>query len=183
LQIADIGTGSGCLAVALAHEFPAAQVVATDISAAALEVARRNATRHGVADRVTCLEMNLLDGFLPAVIATMLPPNATFDLIVSNPPYIADKEAPQLAREVRDHEPHRALFGGPTGVELYARLIEQTAALLAPGGVVVLELGHNAADRVHPLLDNSAWTNLSITRDLAGIERVLSAERGSRRLT
>ena len=171
LSIADIGTGSGCLAIALAHEFPEARVTATDISAAALEVARRNAIRHGVANRVECVEMNLLDAFLAA-------PSA-FDLIVSNPPYIAYEEAAQLSREVRDHEPHAALFGGPTGVELYARLIEQAAALLAPGGILVLELGHTSAPHVRPLLENDAWTNVSVTHDLAGIERVLAAERVS----
>jgi release factor glutamine methyltransferase len=167
LRIADIGTGSGCLAIALAHEFSNARVTATDISAAALEVARRNATRHSVTHCIQFAQMNLLDGYPPA----------SFDLIVSNPPYIAQEEAAGLPREVRDHEPHAALFGGPTGVELYARLNEQAAALLTPSGILVLELGHNAAGRVCPLLENDAWREVSITRDLAGIERILSAER------
>lgn len=181
LRIADIGTGSGCLAIALAHEFPEAQVTATDISAAALTVARRNAARHGLGHRLQFVQMSLLESYLPQAGAPQDSHNTHFDLIVSNPPYIGHGEAARLSREVRDHEPHAALFGGPTGVELYARLIEQAGSLLAPGGILVLELGYNAADRVRPLLENDAWAEVSITRDLAGIDRVLAAKRSSRR--
>jgi release factor glutamine methyltransferase len=177
LRIADVGTGSGCLAVALAHELPHAEVFATDVSAAALEVARRNAARHAVSDRIHLLQTNLLDAFLPSSLAPR-PSSLSFDLIVSNPPYIALDEAATLPREVREHEPEAALFGGPTGVEIYERLINQAAALLHPGGNLVVELGYGAADSVRQILvAKGAWANISITNDLAGIPRVLAAER------
>jgi len=170
LRVADLGTGSGCLAVALAHELPHAEIFATDISAEALEVARRNALRHGVSGRIHFVETDLLESLGNS-------PNS-FDLIVSNPPYIARDEAARLSREVRDHEPERALFGGPTGIEIYARLIEQAGALLAPRGILVLELGYGLAGEVRKLfLVQHCWVNVSFTNDLAGIPRVLSAER------
>ena len=168
LRVADVGTGSGCLAVALAHEMPHAEITATDISAAALDVARRNATLQGVVDRVHFIECDLLTGIL----------GAPFDLIVSNPPYVARSDSASLAREVRDHEPHAALFGGPTGVEIYSRLVEQAGVLLRAGGILVLELGYNSADEVREMFHvQRHWANVSITNDLAGIPRVLAAER------
>jgi release factor glutamine methyltransferase len=175
LRLADVGTGSGCLAVALAHELPHAEIFATDISAAALEVARRNASRHRVADRVHFLECDLLAALTAPDSETSQFP---FDLIVSNPPYVARDEADTLAREVRDHEPHAALFGGPEGVEIYARLIDQAGSLLHSRGILVLELGYNSADRVRAMLAaERRWVNISGTNDLAGIPRVLAAER------
>jgi len=176
LQIADIGTGSGCIAIALAKELPAAGFVATDISSAALAVARRNATRHGVAGRIHFLECNLLDGLSGSPLATRHSP-LLFDLIVSNPPYVGRREVATLMREVREHEPEVALYGGEEGYELYAGLIAQAASHLKPGGILVLELGHNSLPAVQPLLDSSTWTNVSVTNDLAGIPRVHSAER------
>ncbi len=169
LQIADIGTGSGCIAVALAKELPGATIYATDISSAALAGARRNAARHSVSDQIHFLESNLLDE------ASHL--SLFFDLIVSNPPYIGRREAATLMREVRDHEPEIALYGGEEGYELYAELIAQAAAKLKPGGILVLELGHNSLPAVQPLLDATAWTNVGATNDLAGIPRVIAAER------
>jgi len=205
LQIADIGTGSGCIAIALAKELPQATIYATDVSPAALAVARRNAARHSVADRIHFAERNLLDGFNTAAaaraeasvvgaqhVAPLLGktvPNAEqgsritgygsrpFDLIVSNPPYIGRCEASTLMREVRDHEPEIALYGGEEGYEFYADLIAQSAAHLKPDGILVLELGHSSLPAVHPLLDAPAWANVVVTHDLAGIPRVLSAER------
>lgn len=177
LRIADVGTGSGCLAVALARELPHAEIFATDISAAALEVARRNAARHGVSDRIHFLQTNLLEVFLQEARAAG-EVSLLFDLIVSNPPYIARGEAAALPREVREHEPETALFGGATGVEIYARLIEQAGSLLRAGGILVLELGYGAAERVRAIVSvQSGWANMSITNDLAGIPRVLAAER------
>ncbi len=163
---ADIGTGSGCIAIALAKELPAASIYATDISPAALAVACGNAARHKVADRVRFLEGDLL-GDVPPLL----------DLVVSNPPYIGRREAATLMREVRDHEPEIALYGGEEGYELYAELITQAAAHLKPGGILVLELGHNSLPAVQPLLDATSWTNVGVTNDLAGIPRVLAAER------
>jgi release factor glutamine methyltransferase len=178
LQIADIGTGSGCIAVVLAKELPATAFVATDISSAALVVARRNATRHSVSDQIRFCESNLLEGVaidsLP--FATRHSP-LLFDLIVSNPPYVGRREAATLMREVREHEPEVALYGGEEGYELYGGLIAQAAAHLKPGGILVPELGHNSLPAVQPLLDAATWTNVSVTNDLAGIPRVLAAER------
>jgi release factor glutamine methyltransferase len=196
LQIADIGTGSGCIAIALAKELTAANFVATDISPAALAVAKRNAEHHAVADRITFCEANLLSpvraqhvapqpgsvptsapqpGFHESAVASHQ--SRLFDLIASNPPYIGLRESNSLPREVRDHEPHSALFGGEEGYELYADLIAQSARHLKPGGILVLELGHNSLAAVEPLLDAAAWTNIGVTNDLAGIPRVLAAER------
>ena len=147
LRIADVGTGSGCIAVALAHELPGARIIATDISAAALEVARRNAARHNVSSRIEFTECNLLDTLLHESRVTNHE-SRLFDLIASNPPYIGRKEAATLPREVREHEPEAALFAGETGTEIYAPLIAQAAMLLKPGGILVLELGHNSAEYV-----------------------------------
>jgi release factor glutamine methyltransferase len=170
LRIADVGTGSCCMAVALAHELPHAEIFATDISPAALEIARRNAARHGVAERIHFLETNLLEA--------LRDDSRLFDLIVSNPPYVAREEAAELPRDVREHEPHAALFGGPSGLEMYSQLIEQAGALLRPGGILVLELGYNAAGPVRAILDaQPVWTRINVTNDLAGIPRVLAAER------
>jgi len=169
LQIADVGTGSGCIAIVLAKELPGATVYATDISSAALAVACRNAARHSVSDRIHLVEANLLDG------DSLLTP--LFDLIVSNPPYIGRREATTLMREVRDHEPEVALYGGEEGYEIYAELMAQAVAKLKPGGVLVLELGHNSLPAVQPLLDAPTWSSVGVTNDLGGIPRVIAAER------
>jgi len=187
LRIADVGTGSGCIAIALAKELPRAAIYATDISGAALAVARRNAVTHGVAGRICFLESNFLDS-LPAGEQYAAPLHSTarttgmhesrsFDLVVSNPPYVGRREASTLTREVREHEPEIALYGGEEGYELYADLIAQAAAHLKPGGVLVLELGHDSLHAVRPLLEAPAWTDVGVTNDLAGIPRVLAAER------
>jgi release factor glutamine methyltransferase len=186
LQIADVGTGSGCIAIALAKELPAATFYATDISPSALAAAERNARRHAVADRIRFRESNLLGAcpnsappsFVHGLQATAHE-TRTFDLIVSNPPYIGRREAGSLPVEVRDHEPDTALYGGEEGYELYAPLITQAAKLLKPGGILVLELGHDSLPAVQPLLDAANWTNVGVTSDLAGIPRVLAAERVS----
>jgi release factor glutamine methyltransferase len=175
-RIAEVGTGSGCIAIALAHELPFASFVATDIFAAALEVARRNAARHEVADRIEFAECNLLDKFFHQSPVTSHQ-SRQFDLIASNPPYIGRWEESGLAREVREHEPEAALYGGETGTEIYAPLITQAAALLKSGGLLVLELGHTSAAHVSKLLASPEWAGLKITNDLAGIPRVASAAR------
>ena len=196
LTIVDIGTGSGCIVIALAKELPAANFVATDISPAALAVAKRNAARHSASNRIHFIECNLLafpgqaqqaapqpgnipNNASPAVHESRVTSHQSrlFDLIVSNPPYIGRRESPSLPREVRDHEPAAALFAGEEGYELYADLIAQSAAHLEPAGILVLELGHNSLPAVQPLLDAKDWTNVGVTNDLAGIPRVLAAER------
>jgi release factor glutamine methyltransferase len=195
LQIVDVGTGSGCIAIALAKELPGAQIVATDISAAALAVARRNAARHAFSEGIRFIECNLLDDVSisetsasavqaqhAAPLQGMITPVGavvarSFDLIVSNPPYVGRHEKQTLMREVRDHEPEIALFGGEEGYELYAELIMQAGQNLKTGGILVLELGHNSLPAVQPLLDLPNWTNVGVTKDLAEIDRVIAAER------
>jgi release factor glutamine methyltransferase len=172
LEIADIGTGSGCIAVALAKELPGT----TDISSVALEIAARNIIRHNVLDRIHLFESNLL-GLVSSAVPQPGHEQLRFDLIVSNPPYIGRREAPTLAREVREHEPEQALFGGEEGYELYGDLISQAASLLKPGGILVIELGHDSLHAVQPLLDRADWMNVGVTNDLAGIPRVVAAER------
>jgi release factor glutamine methyltransferase len=176
IALVDIGTGSGCIAIALAKELSAATVYATDISQPALDVARRNVARHGFSGRIQFIESNLLEKFSePREPAT--PPQ--FDLIISNPPYIGLRESASLPIEVRDHEPQSALFGGEEGYELYGALIPQAAQRLKPSGLLVLELGYNSLAAVEPLLDPSEWAKIAVTKDLAGIPRVISAERSS----
>jgi release factor glutamine methyltransferase len=170
--IADIGTGSGCLAIALAKELPGARIYATDISSAALAVARRNAERHKVADRIHFLESDLA-----LTLSVNGAAESAFDLIVSNPPYIPRRDAHTLAREVRDHEPVIALYGGEEGYELYAGLIALARRYLKPGGIFVAELGHDSLPAVQPLLDTREWTAVGVSNDLAGIPRVIAAGR------
>ena len=174
ITLVDVGTGSACIAIALAKELPDATVYAADISPAALNVAHRNAARHGFSDRIQFLESNLLEAFSPLA-ARHSPPS--FDLIVSNPPYVSRRTAETLSREVREHEPEVALYGGEEGYEFYAELVAQSHEFLKPGGLLVLELGYNSLPAVRPLLDPSHWTNVGVTNDLAGIPRVLAAER------
>jgi len=171
LRIADVGTGSGCIAIALASELPGAEIVATDISSAALDYAQRNAARHGVSNRIQFLKANLLEMAIEAPRRG----ESGFGLIVSNPPYVGRNDAGSLPREVREHEPAEALFAGDDGLEIYPDLIDEAARKLAPNGILVLELGYNGAQYVGSLLSASQWTDLRVTRDLAGIERVVSA--------
>jgi release factor glutamine methyltransferase len=191
LTIIDIGTGSGCIAIALTKELREAKIYATDISSAALAVAQRNATRLGFPNRITFLESDLFSAFSsssdssprrsPVAGHRSLSFNRSplFDLIISNPPYIGRKETRTLPTEVRDHEPTSALYGGEEGYELYGLLIPEAARHLKPSGLLVLELGHDSLPAVRPLLETPQWTNLLVTNDLAGIPRVLSAERTS----
>jgi release factor glutamine methyltransferase len=171
LRIADVGTGSGCVAIALAKDLPGAKFIATDISAAALQVAQRNAERHKFADRIEFVRTNLLEGVEAS------PESARFDLIASNPPYIGRREGPTLQREVRDHEPEIALYGGEEGYELYGALVTQAAAHLKTGGIAVFELGHDSLPAVQPLFETPDWARVGVTNDLAGIPRVIAAER------
>lgn len=207
ITIVDIGTGSGCIAITLAKELPAATIYATDISRAALEVAQRNATRLGFSNRIHFLESDLLDAFRGlaitqhaasqavaasadssssgiSLLATPHSPTLSgaegpllFDLIICNPPYVGLQETESLPIEVRDHEPRTALYGGEEGYELYGSIIPQAAQFLKPGGLLILELGHNSLPAVEPLLESSQWCNVGITNDLAGIPRVISAQR------
>lgn len=169
LHIADVGTGSGILAVCAAKYIPTAHVIAIDISPAALAVARRNAERHGVADRITYIESNLF---------AAAPAEAKFDFVVSNPPYISTTEMEQLARDVREHEPHLALHAGEKGTDIVEALIEQAAARLKPDGALLIEISPMIAASVEQLIRERPVLDLSPTiKDLAGHARVIQAVR------
>jgi release factor glutamine methyltransferase len=165
LRIADVGTGSGCIALALAKEFPTAEVHATDLSPEALEVARVNAARLQFAARVQFHQTDLLAG---------LPENA-FDFVVSNPPYVGEREEDQVQLEVRKFEPRRAVFAGPRGLEIIERLVPQAQAALRPAGWLVMEISGTIEAGVRRLL--AEWRELRITNDLQGIPRVAAAQR------
>jgi release factor glutamine methyltransferase len=167
-RIVDVGTGSGAIAIALAHERPDAVVTATDFSAAALNVARENAQQNGVAERVRFLEGDLL-----APIA-----EEQFDLVVSNPPYVAERDRESLPVEVRDFEPAQALFAGEDGLAVYRRLIPAAFAALAEGGWIVLEIGYGQEARARGLLAEAGFERIGFAADLQGIARVASARRG-----
>jgi release factor glutamine methyltransferase len=165
LRIVDVGTGSGCIALALAKELPQARIDATDISAAALEIARANAARHQLEDRIYFHETDLLREVK----------EAPFDFVVSNPPYVGEAEEDQVQLEVRKFEPRTAVFAGRSGTEVIERLIPQAYQKLKPGGWLVIEISGTIASRVRELL--SAWKNVHITDDLQGIARVAAGER------
>ncbi|HZL89065.1 MAG TPA: HemK/PrmC family methyltransferase [Pirellulaceae bacterium] len=168
-SIADVGTGSGCIAIAIAKHASQARLIATDTSAAALAVARENAAAHQVADRIEFREGDLL---------SMLPAQRQFDLVVSNPPYVGTSEQGTLAPQVRQHEPHTALFGGERGTETIARLIPQAAERLKPGGWLILEVSPLVADAVAKLIaDRGSFEPATISKDLAGLVRVVKARR------
>jgi release factor glutamine methyltransferase len=155
-RIVDVGTGSGCIAGTLAV-VTKAEVFATDISRAALKVARQNAPE------VTFVESDLLSAFR----------DASFDLVVSNPPYVA--LGAHLQREVRDHEPALALYGGKDGLDVYRRLIPEAHRVLQPGGWLLVEIGYTQGDAVSAMLDS--WTEIEVRRDLAGLPRVVMARK------
>jgi release factor glutamine methyltransferase len=165
IEIADVGTGSGVLAVCAAKYVVNSRVTAIDISPAALAVARRNAQRHNVADRITFVEGNLLSS---------QPADPRFDVIMSNPPYVSTAEMEQLARDIRDHEPHLALVAGEKGTHVVAPLIEQAATRLRSGGVLLIEVSPMIAAEVEQLIQKQTSLQLlSTIRDLAGHPRVI----------
>lgn len=160
-RVIDVGTGSGCLAVTLALERPTWRLLATDVSVAALDVARGNARRHQVVERVHFLAADLT----AAVDLT------AFDLVVGNPPYVEEEVVPHLSRDVRDFEPHVALIGGHGGLETIDRLLSEMTSL-APGGWALLEFGFGQADSVALLAERTgAFDHVEVRQDLAGIER------------
>jgi release factor glutamine methyltransferase len=166
--VLDFGTGSGCLAIALAVKSPEATVHALDVSEPALDVARRNAARHGVAGRI---QFHSGDGW------KALPGGLSFDLIVSNPPYIPSAEIPTLDPEVRDHDPMVALNGGGDGLDFYRRLAAGAVSLLKPGGKLMVELGDGQSAAVSGLLEEQGWSVESIQKDYTAQERILIARR------
>jgi release factor glutamine methyltransferase len=167
LRIVDVGTGSGAIALALAKELPTAEIHATDISREALEVARANAARLALTSRIESHVADLLDGFPPA----------SFDIVVSNPPYVGESEEDSVQLEVRKFEPRNAVFAGPTGMEVIERLLPQAEASLIPGGWLVFEISGTIADRVRRMLSN--WDEVRIKNDLQGIRRVAVARKAT----
>ena len=164
VRVVDVGTGSGCIAIALAKELPQAEIHATDTSATALEIARANSARHQFERRIRFHQADLLEGL-----------EKQFDFVVSNPPYVGESEEDTVQLEVRKFEPRSAVFAGPKGTEVIARLIPQAHAALRPGGWLVMEISGTIADEVRKLLDG--WNGIQIRPDLQSIPRVVIARK------
>jgi release factor glutamine methyltransferase len=163
-KIIDIGTGSGCIAIALATELPESEIHATDISRSALQVAHTNAARLGQS-RIQFHESDLFSKL----------ETRNFDFVISNPPYVGESEEEQVQLEVRKHEPRNAVFSGPTGLEIIERLIPQAREALKPGGWLIMEISGTIVERVKGLL--SGWQEVQIINDLQGIPRIVSARK------
>lgn len=166
-ELADLGTGSGAIAVTLAVERASWRITALDLSARALAVAAKNAARHGVGERVQLVEGDFAS----------LGGRGPFAAVVSNPPYVTEDEWRDLAPEVRDHEPKEALVPGPSGLEAYEIIVPLAASVLVPGGLLALELGHTGAPAVSALAESSGFRDIRALPDLAGIPRILLARR------
>jgi len=168
-KIVDVGTGSGAIAVALAHALPFAEITATDISADALAVAKANAARNGVADRVRFFKGDLLEAVA----------GEHFDIVISNPPYVPEIDHATLDVEVRDYEPAQALFAGEDGLQIYRRLIPAAFDALVPGGYLALEIGYGQRAGIEALLVREGFAGIKFIPDLQGIARVAVARRSS----
>jgi release factor glutamine methyltransferase len=166
-RIVDVGTGSGAIAIALAHHLPNAAITAIDISAAALTIARQNAELNGVFHRIRFLEGDLLGPVS----------GQQFDIVVSNPPYVPLRDHDSLAVEVRNHEPALALLAGDDGLDIYRHLIPAAFAALVPGGFVALEIGYGQSPAIGEMLAASGFIEIEFAPDLQGIPRVASARR------
>lgn len=167
LQVCDVGTGSGAIAVTIAKHAPDCRVTAIDISPAALAIAKENAATHEVAERIDFIQGDLLAG---------IPAKPQFTVIASNPPYVSESEYATLAPQVKDHEPRQALVGGPTGTEIIEQLIPQAAQRLLPGGWLILEISPMIAGRVIELINaGGGYEPATAVKDLAGLTRVIQA--------
>jgi release factor glutamine methyltransferase len=167
LQIADIGTGSGAIAIALAVHLPQAEIIALDLSPEALAVAAANARGHNVDQRIHLFRSDLLSAVSQS--------SETFDAVVSNPPYVPESDRATLHPQVRDHEPATALFAGPDGLDLYRRLIPQAHTALKPNGLLALEIGHGQREALAGLLET--WREVAFVDDLQQIPRVAVARK------
>ena len=165
LKVIDVGTGSGCIALALASELPFAEMHASDISDEALEIARINAARLRLGHRVLFRHSDLLSIYV----------GEQFDFVVCNPPYVGELEADKVQRQVREFEPKAAVFSGVEGMDIYKRFIPQAQAVLNPGGWLVMEIGFSIEEKVKALLND--WTEVQTTTDLQGIPRVIAARK------
>ena len=167
LCIADVGTGTGCISLALLHELPNAEVTGVDISPDALALAKENAERLGFCGRFQTLENNLLNGF----------EEGSLDIVVSNPPYILSDVCKTLDPSVRDFEPKLALDGGKDGLDLIRTLIKQAARVLKPGGGLFLEIGYDQGTAVFQCLGKAVFENVRIIKDFAGLDRIVCGQR------
>ena len=167
LRVLDVGTGSGAIIIALSTQLRDASLTAIDISDSALSIARQNATRNNVAGHIRFLQGDLL-----APVS-----GERFEIIASNPPYVPDTDRALISVEVREHEPHVALFGGHDGLEIYRRLIPAAHAALVPGGYLVFEFGFSQQSDIESLLTASGFEHIEITHDLQGIPRIASSRR------
>ena len=170
--ICDMGTGSGCIVVTLLHELPGARAVAIDISQAAVVVAKRNAARHAVTNRVDFVVSDCFDALV-----LENPPRPYFDLIVSNPPYVAEPSLVGLQREVRDFEPRRALAAGADGLLIIRRLLLEARTFLKDGGHLLFEIGFDQSEAVEHLVDRRPWNVLGIFKDLQEIPRIVALQK------
>ena len=164
ISFCDVGTGSGCIAVTLLHQLPLARAMAVDVSTEAVAVARRNAARHQVTDRIEFLLSDCFESVAPQ----------TFDLIVSNPPYVAEEALATLQREVRDFEPRVALTAGADGLDVIRRLVADAPEYLRPDGYLLFEIGFDQHEVVGGLIDANVWELLDIHQDLQGIPRTVA---------
>ncbi len=165
MKIVDVGTGSGCIALALASELLSAEIHACDISAEALEIARINATRLGLEKRIQFRHSDLLAAYT----------DEQFDFVVSNPPYVGESEADKVQKQVREFEPKIAVFSGWEGMDIYKRLIPQAHQALKPGGWFVTEIGYSIEEKVKSCL--AGWSQIQTKADLQGIPRVIAARK------
>lgn len=163
-MILDIGTGSGCIAIELAKALKTAEITAVDISEKALAVARSNARLHKVSDRVKFLQSDIFENI-----------SDTFDIIVSNPPYIDFADKNEVQKDVFDFEPHSALFADENGCYFYRKIIEESGKFLNKNGLIAFEIGRKQAEKVSQLLSCNGFVNISVTKDLDGLDRVVSA--------
>ena len=165
LRLVDVGTGSGCIALALASELPHAEIHACDISEEALEIARVNAARLALGGKVLFRKSDLLNVYA----------GEKFDFVISNPPYVGEHDADKVQKQVREFEPKIAVFSGREGMEIYRRLIPQAHEQLRPGGWFIAEIGYSEEQNVRNLL--AGWAEIQVTPDLQGIPRVIAAKR------
>ena len=167
-KLVDVGTGSGCVALALAHELKSAEVYAVDVSADALEIARANAARLRLDGRVRFMQSNVLEA---------LAGTHDFDFVVSNPPYVGFDEADKVQKSVRDFEPRVAVFAGEQGLDVIGPLVEQAHRALKSGGWLAVEIGYSMRDAVVNLLSPTMWEDVSVVPDLQGIPRVVAGSK------
>jgi release factor glutamine methyltransferase len=169
--IVDIGTGSGCIAISLAVNLPRAEIIATDISGEALEVARLNAEHYHVSPRIEFIEGDLF----VAIEGKGL--EGSVDVVACNPPYVPAAHPETIQREVRDWEPPVALFGGEQGLDFYRRLLADAPAYVRPGGFLVCEIGYNQLAQIRSMIEPGAWDEVTTTSDLQGVPRILTIRR------